>query len=90
MIKLKNVLNEADKEWRGGDLIKIKKLIILTRKKQMAYENSATKLRSLIHNYKDHEQGRALIQLAGASHKHWLDRLEDGFKTIFSKAWKAI
>ena len=85
-MKLKNLIKEADKEWRGKDLIKIKQLMILTRKKEIAARNSAAKLRTLISSYKDYEQGMAFIQLSKASHPKWLKKLEDGFKLVFSNS----
>ena len=70
-MKLKALIREADKEWRGKDLIKIKQLMILTRKKEIAARNSGAKLRTLISSYKDHEQGMAFIPMIAETSGGW-------------------
>tara|TARA_R100000664_G_C2743129_1_gene131316 strand:+ start:211 stop:513 length:303 start_codon:yes stop_codon:yes gene_type:complete len=97
-MKLKNILNEAEDDWTGKDLIDTAKSLVLAKKSVTGAIRNVEKLEKKLNEFKNKPQGRVLLSMSPSTRQvvamrdilKTLDKLDDGMGAMFQKAWKML
>jgi hypothetical protein len=97
-MKLKKILQEAETEWIGKDLIDTAKALVSARKSVEGAIRNLNKLEKQLAKFKNKPQGNALYSmlpgrgdlLKMGTVLAKLDKLDDGMGAMFQKAWTML
>jgi hypothetical protein len=97
-MKLKNILNEAEVDWTGKDLINTAKALVLAKKSVAGAIRNVDKLEKQLGKFKNKTQGTVLYNMAPSRQQlkamgavlAKLDKLDQGMGAMFTKAWDML
>jgi len=97
-MKLKTLLQEAETEWTGKDLIDTAKSLVLAKKSLTGAIRNIEKLEKKLASFKNKPQGKVLYSMIPSKGQlsameailAKLDKLDDGMGAMFQKAWTML
>ena len=97
-MKLRNLINEAEDQWTGKDLIDTAQALVLAKKSLIGAIRNLEKLENILAKSKNKPQGSVLhSMLPGRQQVKMLglplaklDKLDKGMGAMFSKEWAKL